>query len=72
MVLKRYLGPMTSPSKKVVSVGWSSVRPAELYLVIVLHLDVVQHTLYTQVAAKKRLRQVYVLQLDLNVVYLSI
>lgn len=26
-VRKRYLGPMISPSKKVVRVGWSSVRP---------------------------------------------
>lgn len=27
VVLKRYLGPIISPSKKVVRVGWSSVRP---------------------------------------------
>jgi len=79
VVRKRCLGPIISPSKKVVRVGWSSVRPGGVladWLVVGVG-DCIEgrrggDTLYAQVAAEEGLGHVDVFDFDLDVVDLAV
>jgi uncharacterized membrane protein YccF (DUF307 family) len=80
-VMKLCFVPIISPSKKVVKVGWSSVKPKEgriqprseqLYTVIWLIAAGKWLTLDAQVAAKVRFCNVHMFDFHINIVNLFV
>jgi len=74
-VIKLYFVPIISPSKYVVSVGWSSVSPAGIHCqrhVAQRLEDPVTRTLNAEVSTEKRLPKIHMLDLDLDVINLPL
>ena len=75
-VRKPYLLPMISPSKYVVRVGLSSVRPVVppilCQCIVSLCKMLRRQTLYFQISAKERLAKIYIFDFNLDVVNLTL
>ena len=75
VVRKAWCGPISSEWKKVVRVGWSSVRPSIIKDRGLVGAGVewmIWLTLNTEVTAEIRLSEVDIFDLDLHVVDLSV
>jgi hypothetical protein len=68
-----YLLPMISPSKYVVKLGWSSVRPTNYQLRTTVRLGLGQaRTFDAQISAQEGVAHIDVFDLDLDLVLLTI
>jgi hypothetical protein len=70
--MKVYLLPIISPSKYVVKLGWSSVRPAAASVLYLALSRARLLTLDAQISAHKRLAHIDMFHLDLDFVLLAI